>query len=179
MEIMPLVRRCHADGCRVLVDRPRLFCDRHKSLEATYKEERQKYSRSRYNKRTRNRNEETKQRFAFYRSKTWSSIRKNVLERDCYLCQYCLALGVITPNARIGDHMTPVEIAPELKTDTNNIVATCRHCDNVKRTLENEIYGTGQNREAKNKDIRLSVSTWAALIEKRKQKNRENTYKRT
>lgn len=165
---MPMVRRCKADGCRALVERPAHFCTTHHSMEATYIEERQRYSRTRYNKRVRNRDDESKERYAFYRSKNWSSIRKIALERDNYLCQYCLALGTVTPNVRIGDHVTPVEIAPELRTEVQNVVATCRSCDNTKRTLEQEIYGTGQNREAKNKDLRLSVSAWAGLIARKK-----------
>lgn len=162
---MPMVRRCKADGCRTLVERPAHYCTAHKSMEA---QERQRYSRTRYNTRVRNRDDETKERYAFYRSRVWSSIRKVALERDNYLCQYCLALGVTTPDARIGDHVTPVEIAPELKTDVSNIVATCRSCDNTKRTLEQEIYGTGQNRTKKNTDLRLSVAAWSGLIARKK-----------
>lgn len=162
---MPMVRRCKADGCRTLVERPAHYCTAHKDMEA---QERERYSRTRYNKRVRNRDDETKERYAFYRSRTWSSIRKIALERDNYLCQYCLALDVVTPDARIGDHVTPVEIAPELKTDVSNIVATCRSCDNTKRTLEQEIYGTGQNRTKQNTDLRLSVAAWAGLIARKK-----------
>ena len=162
---MPMVRRCKAEGCRALVERPAHYCTTHKSMEA---QERQRYSRTRYNKRVRNRDDETKERYAFYRSRTWSSIRKIALERDNYLCQYCLALDVVTPDSRIVDHVTPVEIAPELKTDVSNIVATCRSCDNTKRTLEQEIYGTGQNRTKQNTDLRLSVAAWAGLIARKK-----------
>lgn len=165
---MPMVRRCKADGCRELVERPAHFCTAHKNMEASYTQERNRYSRTRYNTRVRNRDDESKERYAFYRSKTWSSIRKIALERDNYLCQYCLALGVVTPDARVGDHVTPVEIAPELKTDVSNVVATCRSCDNTKRTLEQEIYGTGQNRTKHNTGLRLSVAAWAGLIAKKK-----------
>lgn len=166
---MPMVRRCRAEGCHALTERPAHYCTTHHSMEAAYTEERQRYSRTRYNKRVRNRDDESKERYSFYRSKAWSSIRKIALERDKYLCQYCLALGVTTPDARIGDHVTPVEIAPELRTDISNVVATCRSCDNTKRTLEQEIYGTGQNREKKNKKLRLSVETWAGLIARKKE----------
>lgn len=161
---MPMVRRCKADGCRELVERPAHYCAAHHSI----KEERETHSRTRYNKRIRNRDDESRERYAFYRSKTWSSIRKIVLNRDNYLCQYCLALGVVTPDARIGDHVTPVEIAPELKTEISNVVATCRSCDNIKRALEQKIYGTGQNRTKHNTGLRLSVETWAGLIARKR-----------
>nr|UVY11012.1 MAG: HNH endonuclease [Bacteriophage sp.] len=78
-------------------------------------------------------------------------------------------MGVTTPDARIGDHVTPVEIAPELRTKISNVVATCRSCDNTKRTLEQEIYGTGQSRTKQNTDLRLSVATWADLIARKKE----------
>lgn len=165
---MPMVRRCKTDGCRALVERPAHFCATHHNMETEYQAKRERYSRTRYNKRTRNRDEETRERYKFYRSKTWSSIRKQALERDNYLCQYCKSLGVITPNAVIGDHVTPVEVAPKLRTVISNVVATCRSCDNTKRTLEQEIYGTGQNRNLKNTDMRLSVDAWAGLIARKK-----------
>lgn len=161
---MPLVRRCKAEGCRILVERPADYCAAHHSI----KEERETHSRKRYNKRVRNRDDESRERFAFYRSKAWTSLRMIALKRDNYLCQYCLALGVVTPDARIGDHVTPVEIAPELRTDLSNIATACRSCDNTKRTLEQEIYGTGQNRTKHNTGLRLSVETWAGLIAKKR-----------
>ena len=83
---MPMVRRCKAEGCHALTERPLHYCSTHKDMEAAYTEERQRYSRTRYNTRVRNRDDESKERYAFYRSKTWSSIRKIVLERDNYLC---------------------------------------------------------------------------------------------
>lgn len=161
---MPMVRRCKAEGCHTLTERPLHYCSKHSSMEAAYTEERQRYSRTRYNTRVRNRDDESKERYAFYRSKTWSSIRKIALERDNYLCQYCLALGVTTPDARIGDHVTPVEIAPELRTEISNVVATCRSCDNTKRTLEQQIYGTGQGNTLHNQQLRLTVKEWALKI---------------
>ena len=166
---MPMVRRCRAEGCHALTERPLHYCSTHSSMEAAYIAERERYSRTRYNKRVRNRDDESKERYAFYRSKVWSSIRKIALERDNYLCQYCLSLGVTTPDARIGDHVTPVEIAPELRTEISNVVATCRSCDNTKRTLEQEIYGTGQNRTKQNTELRLSVASWADLIARKKE----------
>ena len=102
-----------------------------------------------------------------------STLRKLALERDTYLCQYCLANGVVRPNSRIGDHITPAEIAPELRTDLSNIATACRDCDNVKRKLEQEIYGTGQGNTHKNTKLRLSVSQWAGLIARKKRDVRE------
>ncbi|MEY8701011.1 HNH endonuclease [Streptococcus ferus] len=171
---MPQVRRCKYKGCHALVELPAICCDKHKAYEAEYKANREYYSRSYYNKRVRNETEAKRERYSFYKSKMWTSLRKVCLDRDNYLCQYCLAVGIITPNAKTGDHVTPVEIAPELRTDPNNVVAACKRCDNVKRTLEQEIYGTGQGREIKNIKLRLSVADWSRLIFERKNKNENN-----
>lgn len=160
------VRRCKYAGCRTFVDiSDGYYCKEH----ADQAPKREVYSRTKYNKYTRNRSEDKREQYNFYRSKIWSSLRRVVLERDHYLCQYCLALGTVTPNSKIGDHVTPVEIAPELRTEVSNVVATCRNCDNTKRTLEQEIYGTGQNRTKQNTELRLSVAAWAGLIARKKE----------
>lgn len=87
-----------------------------------------------------------------------------MLERDHYLCQYCLALGMVTPNSKIGDHVTPVEVAPELRTDPANVATACRSCDNAKRALEQQIYGTGQGNTLHNLQLRFTVKEWALKI---------------
>ncbi|WP_249192653.1 hypothetical protein [Weissella minor] len=51
----------------------------------------------RYNKQTRNRNETKQKQTSFYRTKQWVELRKVVLNRDSYLCQYCAAQGRVTP----------------------------------------------------------------------------------
>ena len=170
---MPMVRRCKYTGCHTLVERPAHFCEKHKQYEAEYAKQREAYSRTYYNKRVRNKDEANKERYQFYRSKTWASLRKLALERDNYLCQYCLALGVVRPNSNIGDHITPAEIAPELRTDLSNIATACRDCDNVKRKLEQEIYGTGQGNTHRNTNLRITVSQWAGLIARKKRDVRE------
>lgn len=168
-----MVRRCRYAGCRTLVERPSYYCDAHKQYEAEYAKQRETYSRTYYNKRVRNRDESNKERYQFYRSLTWSSLRKQALERDSYMCQYCLSLGIKRPNAKIGDHITPAEIAPEKRTELSNIATACRDCDNVKRKLEQEIYGTGQENTHRNTNLRLSVSQWAGLIARKKKDVRE------
>lgn len=168
-----MVRRCKYAGCHTLVERPSYYCDKHKQYEAEYAKQREAYSRTYYNKRVRNKDEDNRERYQFYRSKTWSSLRKQALERDHYLCQYCLANDIKRPNSNIGDHITPAEIAPELRTDLSNIATACRDCDNVKRKLEQEIYGTGQGNTHRNTKLRLSVSQWAGLIARKKRDTRE------
>ncbi len=155
------VRRCKYAGCRTFVDiSDGYYCKEH----ADQAPKREVYSRTKYNKYTRNRSEDKREQYNFYRSKIWSSLRRVVLERDHYLCQYCLALGTVTPNSKIGDHVTPFEVAPELRTDPKNIATACRACDNAKRTLEQQIYGTGQGNTLHNQQLRLTVKEWALKI---------------
>ncbi len=162
---MPQVRQCKHVHCHTLVEQPDLFCDKHKQYEAEYRARRETYSRTHYNKRVRNRSEEKREQYRFYRSATWSALRLKALERDSYCCQYCKALDIVTANSKIGDHVTPVEIAPELRTDLENIATACKKCDNIKRTLEQQIYGTGQGRTHKNVTLRMTIAEWARLIQ--------------
>ena len=172
---LPMVRRCKYTGCHTLVERPAYYCGKHKQYEAEYAKQRETYSRTYYNKRVRNRDEANRERNKFYHSPTWTSLRKQALERDRYLCQYCLANNIKRPNSKTGDHITPAEIAPELRTELSNIATACKDCDNVKRKLEQEIYGTGQGNTHRNTKLRLSVSQWAGLIARKKQETREGT----
>lgn len=162
---MPQVRRCKADRCHTLVDQSHYFCDRHRGQEECYiAKQNERASRSRYNKYTRNRNNHKIEQYKFYRSKAWVDMRQAILNEQYYLCQYCMANRRVTPNSKTVDHVTPIEIAPELRLHKDNLVVTCRACHNIKTKLEQEIYGTGQNNEHKNTAIRLSVNQWAKLI---------------
>lgn len=165
---MPQVRRCKRNGCHALVSAGTYFCDLHKADEAEYVAKlNQRGSRTKYNTVTRNATEARKERNAFYRSKQWQSIRHQALERDHYLCQYCKAVGITTANSRIGDHVTPYEVAPDMGRDVSNIATACKDCDNVKRKLEQQMYGTGTD-NLRNTKTRLSIADWSLLIKKKK-----------
>lgn len=161
---MGKVRRCRYEGCHTIVDRPSYYCEEHKQHEAEYAAQRERYSRKRYNKYTRNRSEDKAEQYNFYRTRQWTHKRLAILSRDNYLCQYCKANGKLTANSKTVDHVTPYEVDGGLKLDDNNLATTCRACHNVKTKLEQKLYGTGQGNEPKNKNIRLSVATWAAKI---------------
>lgn len=146
---MPAVQRCKYKGCHALVERPALCCSKHKQYEQELKEQRERYSRSRYNKYTRNQNEEKKEQYNFYRTKLWSNLRRACLTRDNYICLYCLAVGKITANSKTADHIVPIEANPKLKAELSNLATCCRDCHNLKTIWEREYYGTGQNNEIK------------------------------
>ncbi|HEP3563265.1 TPA: HNH endonuclease [Streptococcus pyogenes] len=141
---MPRVQRCKYPGCHALAVRPALCCDVHKRHEQKIREQRERYSRSRYNKYARNRSEEKKEQYNFYRSRLWSNLRLRCLTRDNYVCLYCLAVGRVTANSKIADHIIPIEAKPELKSELDNLATSCRDCHNLKTVWEREYYGTGQ-----------------------------------
>lgn len=148
---MPAVQRCKYKGCHALVGRPTLCCAKHKQYEQELKEQRERYSRSRYNKYTRNQNEQKKEQYNFYRKKRlWGNLRLACLKRDNYICLYCLAIGKITADSKTADHVVPIEANPKLKTELSNLATSCKNCHNLKTIWEREYYGTGQENQLTN-----------------------------
>lgn len=149
---MPKVRRCRYELCKRLVPYPNHYCNEHKQYEAEYQAKRNKARQQylqRYNKVKRNRDNDSKQRYQFYRSRQWVSLRAAVLERDYYLCQYCLAIGHTTPNSRTVDHIRPVEAFPDDKDNIKNLATICRKCHKKKTDWEQKFYGTGNGNTLK------------------------------
>jgi 5-methylcytosine-specific restriction endonuclease McrA len=141
---MPRVQRCKYPGCHTLTVKPALCCDIHRQHEPKIREQRERYSRSRYNKYTRNRSEEKKEQYNFYRSKLWTNLRHRCLIRDNYVCLYCLSRGRVTANSKIADHVVPIEANANLKAELSNLATTCQNCHRLKTIWEREYYGTGQ-----------------------------------
>lgn len=149
---MPRVRRCRFTGCHAMAEFPNHYCEKHFEHEAEYLASRQKWFNAhqnkaqthKYNTVTRNRNETKQEQYNFYRTRQWSHLRQQVLDRDHYLCQYCKAIGKITPNSKTVDHLRPVEVFPNYKSDIDNLVTTCRKCHALKTKFEQKYYGCGQ-----------------------------------
>ena len=70
------------------------------------------------------------ERRAFYRSSAWLKTREAVLARDNHLCQKCLRKGIVTTTNTVH-HITPLEDAPELALDMDNLESICPACHNV------------------------------------------------
>jgi len=66
---------------------------------------------------------------AFYKSAAWLKCREYVLNRDNHLCQLCLKRKKLTP-ANTVHHIKPLEEAPELALDPNNLESICPSCHN-------------------------------------------------
>ncbi|USS86483.1 HNH endonuclease [Fructilactobacillus cliffordii] len=149
---MPRVSRCRAVACNKLVPYPKHFCDKHRSQEAEYQAKQNKARKQyfeRYNKVNRNRDEQTHKRYNFYRTKQWADLRKQVLSRDYYTCQYCKADGKLTPNSRTVDHVVPIEVDSNLRAEASNLATICRACHKLKTDWEQNYYGTGKNNQLK------------------------------
>lgn len=64
----------------------------------------------------------------------WEKVRKEALERDCYLCQPCQRAGRVTA-AREVDHITPKARGG---TDAlRNLQSICRPCHTTKTARDN------------------------------------------
>ncbi|KRL02512.1 HNH endonuclease [Liquorilactobacillus capillatus] len=154
---MPRVRRCRYPSCHAMVEFPNHYCSEHFEHEAEYVASRQKWTNSnkskaqshKYNTVTRNRSETKREQYNFYRTRQWSHLRQQVLDRDHYLCQYCRAISKLTPNSKTVDHVVPVEARPNSKADINNLAVICRQCHHKKTDWERKYYGTGDGNTLK------------------------------
>ncbi len=146
---MPRVRRCRQPGCHVMVKLPDHYCAKHYEHEAEYLASRQKWARShsteyqrKYNNVTRYRDDTKSAQYHFYKSRQWQSLRKQALERDHYVCQYCGK-----PNSKTVDHVIPIEFDSKLQADTDNLATICRDCHRLKTAWEQRHYGTGKDNQ--------------------------------
>lgn len=152
---MPRVRRCRQPGCHTMVEFPDHYCQAHYEHETAYLESRQRWARShnkhyehKYNTVTRYRNGGKRRQYNFYRTRQWSRLREQILERDHFLCAYCQVRGVITP-AKTVDHTVPIEYDDKLRDDVDNLAVICGKCHRAKTDWEQRYYGTGQGNQLK------------------------------
>lgn len=165
---MPRVRRCRYPGCHAMVKLPDHYCREHYEHEAEYLAKRQRWARSsdkqyqhKYNTVTRNRNSTKREQYNFYRSRQWQSLRREVLDRDHYVCRYCGQ-----PNSHTVDHVVPIEYDETLKASVDNLATICRKCHRLKTDWEHEWYGTGQGNERKQVVELHDVASIAYLMNK-------------
>lgn len=132
------VHRCAEQGCRVLIPFSEIYCGTHIAL---HPRDAVKYDKT-YNVK-RSHDADTKERIKFYNTKQWKQLRQQVIARDNGLDQYALRDGLIVPG-KLVDHIVPVEVAPELKDDINNLVLTSMASHRLKTEWEQTYYGTGK-----------------------------------
>lgn len=148
---MPRFRRCRQPGCHAMAQFPNHYCSEHIEHEAEYLANRQRWARThgkqyqhKYNTQTRNRNATKHDQYQFYRSRQWQRLRKQALERDYYICQYCGQ-----PNSKTVDHIVPIEYDEKLKDHLDNLATICRKCHRLKTDWEHSWYGTGIGNQRK------------------------------
>lgn len=150
---MPRVRRCRAAGCHAMCEMPHWYCAKHIDQEADYLATRERWARGhdanyqrKYNQHTRNRTEAKRDQYAFYRSREWQRLRRLVLDRDQHVDQYALMAGQVV-QANTVDHIVPIEVAPQLQDDPNNLIACTSRTNRIKTEWEQSYYGTGQGNQ--------------------------------
>lgn len=65
----------------------------------------------------------------FYKSWTWQKKREEIVDRDCYECQACKALGRVGPG-EVVHHMIELKDRPDLGLDSDNLTTLCHPCHN-------------------------------------------------
>ncbi|MCI1985310.1 MAG: HNH endonuclease [Lactobacillus sp.] len=65
-----------------------------------------------------------------------------MLDRDNHLDQYAFKAGLIV-QATTVDHIVPIEVAPELRDDPDNLIACTSRTNRIKTQWEQDYYGTG------------------------------------
>lgn len=69
---------------------------------------------------------------AFYQSKEWKNVRKQVLLRDKYLCQSCLRNGHVTPMKKgkrfYVHHIIELKEDWSKRLDMDNLESVCARC---------------------------------------------------
>lgn len=157
---MPRVRRCREAGCHEVVTLDHYYCSKHRDHEAAYLAQLQKWARSRetgyrlrYDKQTRNRNEQKSEQYRFYNSKAWKNLRPQILMRDEYLDQYLKILEIYEP-ADTVDHVVPIEFNPDLKSAPENLISCSRTTHLIKTAWEKDYYFEGGVKKKNVKEIK-------------------------
>lgn len=65
----------------------------------------------------------------FYKTDKWKKKRAAVLRRDIYQCRECVRYGKVTA-ATMVHHVNPLELYPERKLDSSNLISLCNQCHN-------------------------------------------------
>lgn len=113
-----------------------------------------------------------------YSDRRYRKLRAHVI-REEKVCRICITYGR-TSVARIVDHITPIEIRPDLAFERTNLQALCRPCSDSKTAKENRRFAgasslTGEPLEPKNRPKIYMVggppgggkSTWVEQQHKR------------
>ena len=118
------VKKCNKVNCDKLIDFRESYCDEHKQLS--------KQSNKDYDVMRNNRDKKYRKT---YNSKRWNDIRKVILQKNDYVCGYCLYKNKYT-RATCVDHFIPIRDDYEKRFDTENLIPSCDSCNTVKQEDE-------------------------------------------
>ena len=123
---------CKKIGCKKLIEKGinNGYCEEHKEFGQKLKKEAESYRLSNYNSYRRN-SKETK----FYNSKAWKDPKYGAkiaaLTRDNYMCQHCLAKGIINHTNLEVHHIVPLKHDYSIGLELSNLVTLCRSCHKI------------------------------------------------
>ena len=115
---MKPLKRCNAPACRALIPFDVQYCGQHNHM---------KRERNKANDQLRER-EDSKYR-RVYHSQRWKDLRKQILQRDDYVCQNCLSNGEYTV-ADVVHHKIEVKEDITKAYEESNLVSWCHECHN-------------------------------------------------
>lgn len=164
---MARVRRCKQSGCYNMVELPKYYCKQHANQEREYVP-RDKQSVHRYNTVTRNRDDNKRGQYNFYRTKQWVNLRQRVLDEQHYLCQYCKCDGVVKQGKTV-DHVRPLELFPNDGASIENLAVTCSRCHALKTKWEQRYYGSGKDNQLKHVSPVRSIAMINKLMKQNSQ----------
>jgi 5-methylcytosine-specific restriction enzyme A len=70
----------------------------------------------------------------------WERIAEQRRHLDCYLCQACIAEGLVTASS-IVDHIIPLHVRPDWRLEINNTQVLCHPCHTRKSSDDVRRYG--------------------------------------
>ncbi|WP_225425839.1 HNH endonuclease [Furfurilactobacillus siliginis] len=130
---------CKAAGCHnpIQADQQNPYCTVHASYYRPREHKRSETKRrsySQYNKFKRD-----QEANAFYHSKVWTRISKE-LKRQAYFTCECCGRTYDQPGYLVVDHVVPRRVNKIRQLDTGNLWVICKRCHYWKGELEKEIY---------------------------------------
>src|SRR5699024_11029210 len=120
---MKPMKQCNHPACRNLIPFDVEYCAQHTHMR---REKHHRYDTVR--------NREDKQYRDIYYSTKWRKLRKQIVLRDNYMCQYCLNKGLYK-QADVVYHIIEVKDDITKAYDPENMQSLCHACHN-KKTIE-------------------------------------------